>query len=393
VPSEHLQRNGETRQRERFVFQFRVPQHGTFSRTIEVIEGGIRDRLHLGAQLYVSRHGEVFIDGAFGEAREGMPMKVQTITLWFSAGKPLTAAVLAQLVERGLIDWNTRVADVVPEFAQGGKERITLANVLTHTAGLHALDPIDPALSMEEKLSRIFEFALPLDWVPGERAAYSSTAGWYVLALVVERIGGSPLNACIRSETFRQSGLANACLCFDPMELASVREQCGFMYDTGGAAPVELDYWNSDAGFATLVPGGNARGPVRELAGFYETLLRGGGALLRPETVRTITSHQRIGLFDETFQFKTDTGFGFIMNSNRDGLQMPYGYGRVASRDTFGHSGNQSSCAFADPMHGLAVAWATNGMPGERKHQQRQRAINNAIYQDLGLVEQGRQSP
>jgi hypothetical protein len=65
---------------------------------------------------------------------------------------------------------------------------------------------------------------------------------------------------------------------------------------------------------------------------------------------------------------------------------MPYGYGRAATRETFGHSGNQSSCAFADPGRQLVVAWCCNGMPGERKHQQRQREINNAIYQDLGFA-------
>jgi CubicO group peptidase (beta-lactamase class C family) len=66
---------------------------------------------------------------------------------------------------------------------------------------------------------------------------------------------------------------------------------------------------------------------------------------------------------------------------------MPYSFGRHASTDTFGHSGNQASCAFADPKNRLVVAWACNGMPGERKHQQRQRAINNSIYEDLGLTE------
>jgi CubicO group peptidase (beta-lactamase class C family) len=116
-------------------------------------------------------------------------------------------------------------------------------------------------------------------------------------------------------------------------------------------------------------------------------LLAGGGKVLRLETVDTVTSRQRTGILDETFQFKMDWGFGFIINSNRDGFQMPYSYGRYASRDTFGHSGNQLSCAFADPASRLVVAWACNGMPGERKHQQRQRAINNAIYEDLGLTE------
>ncbi len=367
------------------MIHFRVPELGNFHRSIEVIKTGIRERLHLGAQLYVSRAGEVLIDSAFGEAREGVPMTPETITLWFSAGKPLTAVAIAQLVERGLIQWNTRVGEIIPEFASGGKENITLAHLLTHTAGLHALDPIDSALSWEEKLERINEFALPLDWVPGERAAYSSTAGWYVLGEVMERVGGESLDRVLRSQSFGKCGMANTRLCLDEAEVLEVGEHGAFMYDTS-AVPKPLDFWNSKVGFTTLVPGGSARGPVRELGKFYETLLRGGDALLNPETVRAMTSRQRAGVFDETFQFKTDTGYGFILNSNRDGLQMPYGYGRAASRETFGHSGNQSSCAFADLARQLVVAWACNGMPGERKHQQRQRAINNAIYSDLGLA-------
>ena len=64
---------------------------------------------------------------------------------------------------------------------------------------------------------------------------------------------------------------------------------------------------------------------------------------------------------------------------------MPYSFGERASRRAFGHSGVQSSCAFADPEHGLVIAWLCNGMPGEGKHQPRQRAINDAIYADVGI--------
>jgi CubicO group peptidase (beta-lactamase class C family) len=125
---------------------------------------------------------------------------------------------------------------------------------------------------------------------------------------------------------------------------------------------------------------------MRELGKFYETLLAGGGALLRPETVQSLITRQRTGMLDETFQFTMNWGLGFIINSNRDGIQMAYGYGRYASGEAFGHSGNQVSCGFADPVHGLVVAWVCNGMPGERSHQKRQRALNNAIYEDLGLM-------
>lgn len=353
-----------------------------FSRTLAAIESGIRERMHLGAQLFVSREGDVMIDRAFGEARGGVPMTPNTISLWFSAGKPLTAIVIARCVERSMIEWTTPVAEVLPQFGQGGKDKITLAQVLNHTAGLHALDPIDPSISWNEKLARICHFALPLDWVPGERAAYSSTAGWYVLGAVAEKLLGHPLNVALREVT-QKFGMAQTRLCFEPHELIAAREHCAVVYDTS-TAPSPLAFWNSDAGFTTLVPGGSARGPVRELGKFYETLLRGDNAIVSEQTLRTLTARQRSGLFDETFQYKTDTGYGFILNSNRDGFQMPYGYGRAASGGTFGHSGNQTSCAFADPARKLVVAWCCNGMPGERKHQQRQRAINNAIYDDVG---------
>jgi len=65
---------------------------------------------------------------------------------------------------------------------------------------------------------------------------------------------------------------------------------------------------------------------------------------------------------------------------------VPYGYGRFASDATFGHSGAQSSCAFADPEHELVVAWVTNGTPGERPHQKRHREINHAVYEYLNLA-------
>jgi CubicO group peptidase (beta-lactamase class C family) len=92
-------------------------------------------------------------------------------------------------------------------------------------------------------------------------------------------------------------------------------------------------------------------------------------------------------LYDQTFGHTLDYGLGFIVNSNRYGAEtVPYGYGRYASEETFGHSGAQSSCAFADPKNHLVVAWAANGMPGERAHQQRQRALNDAIYEQLGVA-------
>jgi CubicO group peptidase (beta-lactamase class C family) len=76
-----------------------------------------------------------------------------------------------------------------------------------------------------------------------------------------------------------------------------------------------------------------------------------------------------------------------MIDSKQYAGEHAYGFGPHASADTFGHSGNQSSCAYADPKHGLVVAWTCNGMPGEAKHQARASAINRAIYEDLGLAQ------
>ncbi|HMO64561.1 MAG TPA: serine hydrolase, partial [Verrucomicrobiota bacterium] len=103
---------------------------------------------------------------------------------------------------------------------------------------------------------------------------------------------------------------------------------------------------------------GGARGPLAGLARFYQLLLAGGELdsrrLLRSDTVAALTRPQRTGLFDATFRHVVDFGLGFVLNSNAHGADtVPYGYGPSAGTGTFGHSGSQSSCAFADPEHDL----------------------------------------
>lgn len=109
--------------------------------------------------------------------------------------------------------------------------------------------------------------------------------------------------------------------------------------------------------------------------------------MLSPQTVEAITSPHRVGLFDETFKHTMDWALGFIVNSARYGPDtVPYGFGPHASGRAFGHGGSQSSIAFADPEHSLAVAVICNGTPGEAKHQRRMRQVLAAVYEDLGLV-------
>ena len=166
-------------------------------------------------------------------------------------------------------------------------------------------------------------------------------------------------------------------------------ERLGRMYSTEGDEPMERN-WRREAHVVGCSPGGNGHGPIRELGRFYEMLLaRGewnGRRLVTPQTVEALTTPHRVGLVDKTFKAKLDWGLGFICDSKHYGEDLiPYGYGRHASRRTFGHSGFQSSTGFADPEHGLAVAFVANGHPGEPRHTERFREVSEAIYEDLGL--------
>src|SRR5687768_1661268 len=123
----------------------------------QVLEQGVAEKLHPGAQLFVSLRGEVIFDWACGEARTGVAMTPASIVQWFSSGKPITSIAVAQLFEKGLIRIDAPVADYLPKFSAAGKHAITLEHLLTHTGGFRAADKLNADLSWEEIVNRICE--------------------------------------------------------------------------------------------------------------------------------------------------------------------------------------------------------------------------------------------
>ena len=357
----------------------------TLRRTTQLIESGIAEGLHLGAQLYVSVSGKCAADLAIGESRTGVAMAPDTLSLWLSAGKPVTAIAIAQQVERATLAVDDPVAKHIPEFAQHGKERITIRHLLTHTGGFRGGDLIPEDLQWPEMIDCICAATLEPDWPVGEKAGYHLSSSWFILAEMVRRLSGRAYSDYVREQIFQPLGMNDSWIGMPAARYREYGQRVGFIYLLRGGKLSPHADWNSEADVVRCRPGGNARGPVRELARLYESLLGFGPPLLKGETVAEFTRRHRVGLFDHTFQHAIDFGLGFIVNSNRYGIEsVPYGYGRYASGEAFGHSGAQSSCAFADPAHKLVVAWSCNGLPGERLHQRRAREINSAIYEDLG---------
>src|SRR5512143_2801520 len=102
----------------------------------EVLEQGISDGTQIGAQLYVSQGGEAYADVALGDARPGVAMTTDSMMVWFSMTKAVTAVAVAQQWQGGALDGDDRVVDYIPEFGAQGKDTITLRHLLTHTAGI-----------------------------------------------------------------------------------------------------------------------------------------------------------------------------------------------------------------------------------------------------------------
>jgi CubicO group peptidase (beta-lactamase class C family) len=364
------------------------------ARTLDILERGVAEGLHPGAQLYVSRNGRVLADVALGEAKSGVPMRTDSLTRWLSSGKPLTAVAIALLHEEGRLDLDAPVSRHVPAFASGGKEAVSLRHLLTHTGGFRTADTVNdqPDLPWETVVARVCAAPLEPGWVPGEKAGYHVSASWVAFAEIVRVLAGVSCDVFVRERICAPCGMSDSWLTLTPEQVREYGDRVSILHATDGAnAPRRHSMWGNPEVGVPLRPGGSACGPVRQLGKFYEALLT--GTLLKPDTLSRFTRRTRTGMFDHTFKHTLDFALGFIVNSNRHGAEtVPYGYGHHASEETFGHSGAQSSCAFADPSHGLVVAWATNGTPGEVRHQRRQRAINSAIYEDLGLAGGGDRS-
>src|SRR5690349_10075740 len=96
------------------------PRHdesmSAFPKTTAVLQQWIASGHQIGAQVYISRDAQPLADFAVGESRPGVAMTTDTLMLWLSASKPFAAVALAQLRERGSLDFDDPVIRFIPEF-------------------------------------------------------------------------------------------------------------------------------------------------------------------------------------------------------------------------------------------------------------------------------------
>lgn len=356
------------------------------------VQEGIDAGLHSGAQLYVSRHAEPIANFALGEARPGEAMTRAHLLPWYSAGKPLTALAIAQQWEAARLQLDAPVTRHVPEFAQHGKDAITIRHLLTHTAGIRTEPYRFPDDDWHTIIAKLGTMRPEPRWTPGEKAGYHPLSSWWLLAEIVQRISGEAIGDYLRKHILEPLDMRDTWLGIPRAHLDAYGPRIAPIYDTTTNPPAVRPTSTRDH-LTRPKPGGNALGPIRELGRLYETLLRGGEyhqqRIVQPRTIEHFTTPHRRAMHDHTFGQPITWGLGFILDSKDQlppGTPQTYGYGPHASPRTFGHGGVQSSIAFADPAHDLAVAIILNGAPGEKAHQQRMHRLLTALYEDLALA-------
>src|SRR5215203_264499 len=149
----------------------------------EAFVANFTHRRELGGACSVYRHGEKVVDiwGGVRNKNTGEPWQQDTMVVVHSATKGFAAMTLAIAHSRGWLDYEQRVCAYWPEFAQHGKERITVRQLLAHQAGLFAIDePVDRSVVADlDRLAIILARQKPA-WQPGTRQAYHAiTLGFY----------------------------------------------------------------------------------------------------------------------------------------------------------------------------------------------------------------------
>src|SRR5205085_9052591 len=161
----------------------------------------------LGAAISVWQNGkELFeLHGGFRDARREQAWKEDTIVLIWSATKGLGSACLLHVLQEQKIDIERRVADFWPEFAQAGNEKITLAQLLSHQAGLAALDQKLDVLDYAAVIQALAK--QEPNWPPGSGHGYHARTFGFLIDELVRRISGIKLGEYWRKTFAEPLGL------------------------------------------------------------------------------------------------------------------------------------------------------------------------------------------
>jgi CubicO group peptidase (beta-lactamase class C family) len=371
--------------------------------------GNFAKRGELGGACCVYHHGEKVVDlwGGIRNRATGEHWDRDTMVLVHSSTKGLSAMALAVAHSRGWLDYEERVCAYWPEFAQQGKNRITVRQLLSHQAGLFALDQrIDRSTVADlDRLAVILARQTPA-WTPGTRQAYHAiTLGYYENELL-RRIDPRhrSIGQFFQDEIATPLGLDAYIRLPEDIpnsRLATISRPRTIDMLRGFPFRFTLMVMNPRANIVRAlrgsefphderhiyarnfeVPAGGAVTTARALAQAYSVFATGGRALgLRYDTLAFLAAPAvppARGFYDECLKGDVKFSLGFMKPSPT----WPFGGPR-----SFGSPGSGGSLGFADPDAGIGYAYVTNQMGTTLTGDPRDVALRDALYAALSSRE------
>jgi CubicO group peptidase (beta-lactamase class C family) len=363
----------------------------------QAVEATLRDQLsHYpgGAAVCVYHRGERVVDLWGGEKDdEGTQWTQDTMAPSFSTTKGVAATLLHIYADRGLIDYDARVCEYWPEFAQAGKEDITVRQVLSHQSGLYhirqMIDHVDRMLDWKYMI-RAIEETRPVH-PPGMRTGYHGLTFGFLVGEIIQRVTGKKFSDLVQKEIAKPLKLDGlfigtpeheipraAQLIFPDSTRRLTQTSLGSKLEIGASRlsralqrmGVDSDLTSifdalaprgvSDFDFGSpeslrvAIPAANGLFTARSLAKMYALLANNGEhkgvRLLSGKALACATTLQKPTGKLSVIPFDMRWRLGY------HGVATTRGFPRQA----FGHFGFGGSGAWADPKLGLSVALIVN---------------------------------
>jgi CubicO group peptidase (beta-lactamase class C family) len=371
------------------------------------------ERGEVGAACVVYKDGVKVVDlwGGYRNGTTRTPWANDTLVTVFSTTKGVSSLAVAVAHSRGLLDYDEPVATYWPEFAQNGKEKVTVRQLLSHQAGLAAIDrPLSLAdLADLDVVATALAEQKPA-WMPGDRHGYHGISlGWYEGELIrrvdpqhrslgrffaeevaapldaefyiglpdsVDRDRVAHIHGYKPSEMMRHLNVLPMRFVFAFSNPRSLSARAF----TNPKVLGEIDNYNLPELQRVELPAANGTGQVGAIAKLYGEAAVGGSKLgLSSSTLDTLSGSAtppRLGLRDEVLRVDTLYSLGYVKSFPR------FRFGTAAGR-AFGTMGVGGSFGFADPDAGIGFAYAMNRSGFHLWDDPREVALRDALYRQV----------